>query len=471
MSNQSTPQSAPQSMPQKSMPRSAPQPGRVSARWLRIMPIVFVTYSLAYLDRTNYGFGATAGLNDDLGISPGRAALLSALFFLGYFAFQVPAAAYARRHSPTRMIFVCILGWGVMASLTGLVDNFWLLAADRFLLGSMESLIIPAMLLLLTQWFSRDERSRANTYLILGNPVTVLWMSAITGYLMSRLGWRTVFVVEGVPSIVWAFVWLATMSDTPQQAGWLPAEERAELGARLAREQRAIAPAGVGAAGGGIWAVLSDRRVLSLSLQLLLWSVTAYGFIMWLPDIIHRGGARSMGGTGLLAAGPYAGSVVLMVAASSLSDRYRIRKHLVWPLLMLSAAFFLASYLAAPGSFVAAYLCMVLGCACMQAPLGPFFAIVPDILPREAAGVAMGVINSAGALGGFLGSWIIGDIQARTHSLGASFAVMSLFIFGAAVLMALFDGRPAKGGEAGGRAVGGGAAAPEFSRPRDILLS
>ncbi|AQS88599.1 sugar phosphate permease [Neoasaia chiangmaiensis NBRC 101099] len=410
---------------------------RASGRWIRVMPIVFVTYSLAYLDRTNYGFGAAAGLNEALHISPSRSAWLASLFFLGYFAFQVPAAAYARKHSPTRMIFVCILGWGVLASLTGVINNFWLLALDRFLLGSMESLIIPAMLILLTEWFTRGERSRANTYLILGNPVTVLWMSAITGYLIAQFGWRNVFIIEGAPSIIWAFVWLATMSDHPQQAKWLAPAERDALEAQLAREQSDIVPQSA-----DVWSVLFDRRVLVLSLQLLLWSVTAYGFIMWLPDIIHRGGAQTMGMTGLLTAGPYAASTVLMIVVSWLSDKWQVRKSIVWPLLVVSAICFLGSYWIADRSFVVAYACMVIGCATMQAPLGPFFAIAPDILSREAAGVAMGIINSAGALGGFLGSWIIGYIQSTTHSLSLSFVAMSSFIFAAAILMATFDARP-----------------------------
>ena len=75
-------------------------------RWLYIVPCVFVTYSLAYLDRTNYGFGAAAGLATTLHISNSRSALLGALFFLGYFLFQVPGAAYARRNSATRLVFL-----------------------------------------------------------------------------------------------------------------------------------------------------------------------------------------------------------------------------------------------------------------------------------------------------------------------------------------------------------------------------
>lgn len=59
-------------------------------RWWYIMPIVFITYSLAYLDRANFSFASAAGINEDLGITKGISSLLGALFFLGYFFFQIP---------------------------------------------------------------------------------------------------------------------------------------------------------------------------------------------------------------------------------------------------------------------------------------------------------------------------------------------------------------------------------------------
>ena len=102
----------------------------------------------------------------------------------GYFFFQVPGIIYARRRNASRLIFYALIVWGTLAALTGVIRSFWLLALDRLLLGVAESLIFPAMLLLLTNWFTRSERSRANTLLILGNPVTILWMSAITGFLI-----------------------------------------------------------------------------------------------------------------------------------------------------------------------------------------------------------------------------------------------------------------------------------------------
>src|SRR4051812_14369401 len=136
-------------------------------RWWYVLPTVFFTYSLAYLDRANYGLGSAAGLARSLHITEKQNSLIAALFFLGYFIFQVPGAAFARKHSATQVVFVSLILWGALAALTGVVHQFWLLAADRFLLGIAESIVFPAMLFLVTQWFTRSERSRANTVFIL----------------------------------------------------------------------------------------------------------------------------------------------------------------------------------------------------------------------------------------------------------------------------------------------------------------
>ena len=119
------------------------------------MPVVFVTYSLAYLGRSNFGFGAAAGLAASLHITESRAAFLSSAFFLGYFLFQIPAAAYAVRRSATRLVFFALISWGIFSGLTGVIRTYWLLVADRLLLGVAESLIFPSMLILLTHWFTR----------------------------------------------------------------------------------------------------------------------------------------------------------------------------------------------------------------------------------------------------------------------------------------------------------------------------
>src|SRR5919199_6819465 len=189
-----------------------------ASRWYRLVPIAFITYSLAYLDRANFGFGAASGMADDLHITPAMSSLLSSLFFLGYFFFQVPGAIYAEKQSAKRLVFWSLLLWGGLAMATGIISNVNALIAIRFLLGVVESAVMPAMLLFLSRWFTKAERSQANTFLILGNPATILWMSVLSGYLVKAVGWRMMFIWEGLPAIVWAFFWWQLVSDKPRDA-------------------------------------------------------------------------------------------------------------------------------------------------------------------------------------------------------------------------------------------------------------
>ncbi|MGH7912558.1 MAG: MFS transporter, partial [Candidatus Dormibacteraceae bacterium] len=170
-----------------------------SQRWRRLIPIAFVTYTFAYLDRSNYSIGAAGGLEKSLHITSGTAGLLGALFFLGYFFFQIPAAHYAETRSVSRLVFWSMIGWGIFASAQGVIPWVPLLMADRFLLGVVEAVVLPCMLIFLSHWFTSHERGRANTFLILGNPVTVLWMSAVSGYLIEATSWQWMFILEGVP--------------------------------------------------------------------------------------------------------------------------------------------------------------------------------------------------------------------------------------------------------------------------------
>ncbi len=400
-------------------------------RWLRILPAVFVTYSLAYLDRANFGFGAAAGLARTLHITRERSALLGALFFLGYFLFQVPGAAYAQRTSIRKLIFGAQIAWGILAALTGVIRTFWLLALDRLLLGVAESLILPALLILLTDWFTRSEKSRANTLLILGNPITVLWMSAITGYLIKRIGWQNAFIIEGLPSVLWAFVWLRLVSDKPRDAPWMPPPETLALETQLTHEQvnlPAVARAGD---------ALRSGNVLLLAAQFFFWSVGLYGFILWLPSIIRIGLAQGIGVTGLLNAAPYLLAVILMLLVSKSSDTTQRRKAYVWPFLLGAAGALFFSYVFAGRNFWLAYGFTILAGGGMYAPYGPFFAYIPETLPKYVAGQAMAFINSAGALGAFVGAWFIGVLQARSHDASASFLAMAGSFLISALLMSM----------------------------------
>jgi sugar phosphate permease len=406
-------------------------------RWLLLLPAVFVTYSLAYLDRANYGFGAAAGLAATLHITDSQTALLGSLFFLGYFFFQVPGIAYARRKNTSRLIFYALILWGTLAALTGVIHTFWLLALDRFLLGVAESLIFPAMLLLLTNWFTRSERSRANAILILGNPLTILWMSAITGFLIHSVGWQMTFVIEGLPSIAWAFVWLWVVHDKPEKAPWMSAETSAYLSSEIAKEQVALPPIS------SLLKALVRPDVLLLSAQYFCWSLGLYGFVLWLPTMVRQGSAVGIGMTGLLSAIPYLLAVLMMLLVAYLSDKTLRRSSLVWPFLLFSGVALLGSFVFAAHGFWLAYSCLILAGGAMFAPYGPFFAIIPEVIPRNLAGEMMAMVNSCGALGAFFGSWIVGLLQARTGNSRAGYLLMAVSLILSGLIMLFGFRQPA----------------------------
>lgn len=398
-------------------------------RWFLLLPAVFVTYSLAYLDRANFGFGAAAGLAATLHITGSQTALLGSLFFLGYFFFQVPCIAYARRRNVSKLIFYALIVWGTLAALTGVIHTFWLLALDRFLLGVAESLIFPAMLLLLTRWFTRSERSRANAILILGNPATILWMSAITGYLIRSVGWQMTFVIEGTPSIVWAFVWLLIIRDRPEKVSWMSSEASLQLSRQLAEEQATLPKVA------SLYKALVRPDVLLLSVQYFCWSLGLYGFVLWLPTIIRQGSTLGIGITGLLSAIPYLLAVVAMLFTAYLSDKTLRRSSLVWPFLLIAGVALLGSFLFAAHGFWLAYFCLILAGGAMFAPYGPFFAIIPEIVPGNVSGETMAMINSFGALGAFFGAWIVGVLQARTGNSRAGYLLMAVLLIISGMIM------------------------------------
>lgn len=397
-------------------------------RWYLLMPMVFITYSLAYVDRANYGIAAAGGMTQDLGITPAMSSLLGSLFFLGYFFCQIPGTIYAERRSARRLIFGCLLAWSVLATATGLVSNVALLILIRFGLGVAEAAVMPAMLVYLSYWFTRGERSRANTFLILGNPITILWMSVLSGYLVDIGDWRWMFIAEGVPGLIWAVIWWFSVSDRPHQASWLSDHEKTDLESALAAEQRDLG------AVPNYRRAFTDPRVLLLCLQYFCWSVGVYGFVLWLPSILQAAGNLNMIDTGWLSAGPYLAAVVGMLLVSWGSDRCLNRRHFVWPPLALAGACFIGSYLLGPDHFIASYALLVIAGFGLYAPYGPFFAIIPEMLPRNVAGGGIALVNSLGALGGFAGSYGVGYLNGLTESPAMSYITMGGCLFAAAAL-------------------------------------
>ena len=397
-------------------------------RWYRLIPVVFVTYSLAYLDRANFGFALAGGMAHDLNITAAMSSLLGSLFFLGYFFFQIPGALYAANKSAKKLIFWSLILWGALAMATGMVSDITLLIVIRFLLGVVESAVMPSMLIFLSRWFTKAERSRANTFLILGNPVTILWMSIVSGHLVGSMGWRWMFIIEGAPAIIWAFFWWYLVNDKVKDAKWLTESQRDDVEEQLALEQQSIKPVKNYAE------AFKSRVVVLLCLQYALWSIGVYGFVMWLPSIINEAPNMDIVTTGWLSSVPYILAIIAMLAASHFSDKTLNRKEFIWPFLLIGALAFYGSYLVGTSNFWLSFTLLIIAGGAMYAPYGPFFAIITEVLPKNVSGGAIALINSLGALGSFVGAYIVGYLNGLTGGFGTSYIFMSGSLFLSAIL-------------------------------------
>jgi sugar phosphate permease len=287
---------------------------------------------------------------------------------------------------------------------------------------------MPAMLIFLSRWFTKSERSRANTFLILGNPVTILWMSILSGYLIKSVGWQWMFILEGLPAIIWAFFWWQLVDDKPEDATWLTDPEKEALQQQLQSEQTGIKPVKNYAA------AFKSKTVILLCLQYAFWSIGVYGFVMWLPSIIKAAPNISIVNAGWLSSVPYLLAIVCMLTVAYFSDKSLQRKIFVWPFLLVGAIAFYGSYLIGPNHFWISFILLIIAGGAMYAPYGPFFAIITEILPGNVAAGAIALINSFGALGSFAGAYLVGYLNGKTGSFDASYIFMAGSLLLAAVL-------------------------------------
>jgi sugar phosphate permease len=305
---------------------------RLGLRFSHVVPLAFITYSLAFLDRNNFGY-ASVGMTETLKLSKNMSAMMPAIFFIGYALFQIPTANYASKHSVRWLMFWSLIAWGALSSLFGVIHSVGWLVVDRLLLGAVEGVVLPAMLVFLTRWFSRRERSRANSFLMLANPVTMTYASAASGFIIEYFdkhhvlqlkGWQWMFIVEGVPSVLWAVLWVILAKDRPSQSHWLAPNEANAIQRKLDAEQADIP--GVK----NYWAAFKDRRVILLTIMYLFFNAAGYTYMLWMPKIIKAASGTGSGNAGLLMAVPYLVACFTIVGISWISDRLMKRKVFVW---------------------------------------------------------------------------------------------------------------------------------------------
>ncbi len=403
-------------------------------RWLRVIVVAFVMYTIAFIDRTNISL-AQISISHDLNMDSQQFGGAAGVFFWGYLVLQIPGGYLARRWSAKWFVAILLVVWGLCSAGTGLVktgSQFW---AMRLLLGVAEGGVWPAVLVLLANWFPRAERARANAYWMLCLPLAVIVSSPISGWILGHWSWRVLLVAEGAFPLVWLAVWLARIHDHPHQARWISADERAYLEETLSREaaeiEKAEAAERAGALSAGapeqpLWRALLSPAVLLMCVVYFTSTTGNYGYLFWLPTAMEKARQLSHLTVGWLFAVPYVMTGIGMVLISRHSDRYRERRLHVAAGLAWAGLTLLAGVLASRHSATGSFALIALVGAGSYGLLGPFWAIPTETLARRVSGSAMGLVNALGNLGGYFGPLLVGYVDKHTGSLFYAFGLLSV---------------------------------------------
>ena len=410
----------------------------VSKLTRRLLPFLFLLYIVAYLDRINVGFAALQ-MKGQLGFSDEVYGLGAGIFFAGYFFFQVPSNLALAKVGARKWIAVIMVLWGVISAsmiFIGSARGFYLL---RFLLGAAEAGFFPGMILYLRNWFPSAARARAIALFmtaaplagVVGGPISGMLLGVKLGHLM---GWQWLFLIEGLPAILLGGVVLAFLTDRPEIATWLTAEERSWLVQQLAGEERPQLRAS-----SSVFSALTQARVWMLVVVYLGVTTSAYGIGLWLPSLLRSASGSSNLVIGFLSAIPYLATMVAMVVVASHSDRTRERKwHLAGSAFACSIALACAAYSTSTTADVVFLSITLMAAFSMN---GPFWATTTEMLTETSAAAGIALINSFGNLGGFLGPYTIGLIRTWTGSFRGGLLAVGALLAVSGVLALLAYGK------------------------------
>ena len=402
----------------------------------RFMPLLFIGYVVAYLDRVNVGFAKLQMLNS-LHLSEAAYGLGAGLFFIGYFLFEVPSNLLLHRLGARRWIARIMVTWALLSMANAWVSTPVGFYVVRFFLGVAEAGFFPGMVLYLTYWFPSHRRGKMVALLMAGNPVSGLLGGPLSGYLMHALqgtwgldGWQWLFVVEALPSIVLGIVILRYLDDRVADATWLSAAEKSQIQSEIDADAAVRTH-------GSVRAVFTSARVWLLCLILFGIVMGSYALGFWQPTIIRGTGVSDPLTIGLLTTIPYSVALIAMIAAGRNADRSRERRwHIVLPALVAASGFCICA--TNGDSSVFSMLGLTLAAAGVVTALPMFWALPTAFLGGTGAAAGIAFINCTGNLAGFISPAVIGWLKTLTHTLSSGLFVVAGTLTLSAVLILTF---------------------------------
>ena len=402
----------------------------------RLIPFLFLLYVFSYLDRINIGFAALS-MNRDLGLTATMFGIANTIFYVGYFLFEIPSNLMLARFGARVWIPRIMITWGIASTATMFAATPAGLYLIRFLVGVAEAGFVPGILLYLTYWFPQSHRARANAVFMLAMPVTIAFGASISGLILQwgngflgMAGWRWLFLIEGLPSVLLGIVAAFYLTSRPSDAKWLTESEKTILQASLGGASPSRASA---------WKELLGREVILLSLAYFGLTMTLNTNATWTPSIAREALERlSLSLVGVVVAIPALVTALVMPLWSARSDRRKERTlHIVLPMGLAALGWLLVATAPQPWARFVGLVCVSVGAF---AAMAVFWTLPPVILSTAARPAGIAFISSCGILASATSPLLVGWLRDLTESFTASILFVAVVLIAAAALVLVVRG-------------------------------
>ncbi len=406
---------------------------------LRLLPLLFIGFLFAYLDRVNVGF-AKLQMQSDLGFSDAAYGIGAGIFFVGYVLFEVPSNLLLPRVGARLTFSRIMVLWGITSMCMVFVNSIPVFYALRFLLGVFEAGFAPGVLFYLSRWYGPTRIAGAISMVWLAGPFSGIVGGPLSAWIMTAFagtgnlaGWQWMFLIEGAPTLVLGIAAYFLLADDPSNAKWLNEAEKRMLAAET------TAP--VDRRHQSFLTVLRDPKVYVLAAAYLCIIAPIYALSFWLPTIIKSTGVTSTQALGWYAAIPYVAAAFAIFFGGRSSDKRRERRHHIAVPALISCLCFIGFYFA-DSNFAVTLACMAVATGMMWMANIVFWAVPAEYIKGDAQAGAIALINTIGLSGGFFGPSIIGWSKSMTGSVYPGFLLMAAMLLACAVIFLLLRLRP-----------------------------
>ena len=401
---------------------------------IRLLPFLCLLYFIAFLDRVNVSFAALT-MNQDIGLSASAYGMGAGIFFLGYILFEVPGALIAARFSPTKWMARIMISWGIVCGLMAFMRNEVDFYIYRFLLGAAEASLYPVIYaVVMPRWFDAKERAQAISVMLTSLLIAAIVGAPLAGWLLGiplfgLKGWQVLFILEAIPAVLFGIALLFWMKDWPEEANWLTPEEKKLLKETYEQENAAK----LNAKKYTMWQAFTDKEVLKLCLIYFMWITGFWGFNFWMPTVLKAASGWSTAAIGWIIVIPMTMALIgfLYVGRSS-SRTGEKRWHVAIPM-------FIGAVGMGFGPFVTdIFWSLVLVCVTaigVYCGMGVWWSYPTTFLSGAAAAGAVGLINSVGNIGGWVGPYLTGFIKDATGSFMYAYIYLAFSLTVAGLLI------------------------------------